>query len=52
MSDYLENPAVQGFLEYHRQVESAPRTVCAVCQFETPAGRKPAHAPGCEAAEE
>jgi hypothetical protein len=36
------------YLDFHREVESARRTVCPGCQFETPRhpASEPSHAPG------
>ena len=38
---------IDGCLAVWGEHESAPRTVCPECQFESSKGYKPSHAPGC-----
>lgn len=33
--DFIDREAIRSFLDYHAKRESAPRTTCPVCQFET-----------------
>jgi len=46
-AEFLDRPAIRDFLNYHSFVESAARTTCPDCQFESNKYGE-SHADGCD----